>query len=212
MTDRDPAHRRAVRAGYDALGATYDERRGGDRPWLDGFAARLDDGDRVLDAGCGPGGPASDLAARGFRVVGCDFSRAQLALASGRVGTGRLVRGDLTALPFRRNGFDALLAAYSVIHVPRERHGEVFAAFRRVLRPGGVALVTAGADDWEGRTEGWLGGDAEMRWSVHGPERSADLLREAGFEVLEVSTVGDGLDDGNDDAVHSVLTARADPD
>ncbi|MDZ7702103.1 MAG: methyltransferase domain-containing protein [Halobacteriales archaeon] len=124
MTDRD-----AVRRGYDAQAKTYAaERAPGDeeRAVLEGFADRLGPGNRVLNAGCGQGDPVLGLLDDRAGAVGLDFSAAQLELAREAAPSASLVRGDLTALPFAADRFDAAVAAHAVIHLPlgaaRGRH------------------------------------------------------------------------------------------
>jgi ubiquinone/menaquinone biosynthesis C-methylase UbiE len=49
--------------------------------------------------------------------------------------------GSMTELAFDDGHFHAICAWYSVIHIPDELLPDVFSEFRRVLRPGGWALV-----------------------------------------------------------------------
>ncbi|MFT4890126.1 MAG: SAM-dependent methyltransferase [Halobacteriales archaeon] len=193
MTDRE-----RVRDAYDEIAGTYDEQRDDDPPetaLLDSVVDRLPDDPRVLDAGCGSGEPITRRLATRATVTGVDFSRSQLDLATDRLPGTAFVQGDLTALPFRTDAFDGLVSAYAVIHVPWEEHATVFEEFRRVLRPAAPLLVSVGSDDWEGSTDDWLGGGAEMHWSQPGPDRTAALLREAGFAVERTAAVADTLAD-----------------
>lgn len=52
-------------------------------------------GRRVLDAACGPGLYAGELAARGAQVVGCDISERMVGLAGARVPAGEFRVHDL---------------------------------------------------------------------------------------------------------------------
>ncbi|MFW6376683.1 MAG: class I SAM-dependent methyltransferase [archaeon] len=196
MTDR-----RTVRDAYDAIAETYDEQRDDDPPetaLVDVFLDRLPAAPHVLDAGCGGGGPITRRLAAGATVAGLDFSRAQLDLAEDRLPETAFVQGDLTELPFRADAFDGLVSAYAVIHVPWDEHATVFEEFHRVLRPSAPLLVSVGSDDWEGSTDDWLGGGAEMHWSQPGPDRTAALLPEAGFTVEGAHAVADTLAEDDD--------------
>jgi SAM-dependent methyltransferase len=196
MTDRE-----TVRDAYDAIAETYDEQRDDEPPetvLLDAFLDRLPADPRVLDAGCGGGGPITGRLAARATVAGLDFSRSQLDLATGRLPETAFVQGDLTALPFRDGAFDGLVSAYAVIHVPWEEHATVFEEFHRVLRPSAPLLVSVGSDDWEGSTDDWLGGGAEMHWSQPGPDRTTALLREAGFTIEDTYAVPDTLAEDDD--------------
>lgn len=189
---------RAVMEGYDEVARAYDEWRDstGEAELVEALAADLSPGARVLDAGCGAGRVVLETLESEFETVGLDLSVAQLALASDRVGSAALVRGDVVRLPFATDTFDALCSLHTVIHVPREHHEAVFAEFARVCRPGAAFLFAVGAGAWEGENDDWLDTGASMQWSFHGAERNRELVEKAGFCVDEQRVVGDEPDDG----------------
>ena len=197
---RGSAFRDAVRAGYDDLAETYADQRDPDShelELLEELSSRLPSTARVLDAGCGDGRSATQpLVDGGFDVIGLDISRRQLVLATEQASGGRFAQGDLTTLPIRTDTVDGVCAFHSIIHVPREEHGDVFTEFARVLRPGGHVLVTSGIGEWEGTNPDWLDGGAEMGWSFYGSETTESLLGDAGFTVEDRWTIGDELGDG----------------
>ncbi|XVQ84311.1 SAM-dependent methyltransferase [Microbispora siamensis] len=99
-------------------------------------------GERLLDAGCGPGETAVFLARRyGVHVTGITLSAYETGRACERAaanGIGQLARfqlGDYMALPFSDDSFDAVLALESLQNAPDPTR--VFGEFFRVLRPGG---------------------------------------------------------------------------
>lgn len=97
---------------------------------------------RVLDAACGPGFYAQELAAHGAQVAAFDASAVMAGLARARLG-GRAVvcRAALgAALPYASGAFDLVVCALA-IHYADDR-GAAFAEFFRVLRPGGAAVVS----------------------------------------------------------------------
>ena len=195
MTDQ----RDAVRQGYDALAEEYLDQRSPDADeiaLLEEFTENLPANGRVLDAGCGAGDPVASTLATDFDVVGLDISRRQIELAHENVPDAWLLQGDLTQLPFADGGFDGAVAFHSVIHVPTERHAEVYEEFGRVVRPGGHVLMTMGSGAWEGTNPDWLDAGAEMRWSFPDMEVSLGYLDDAGFEALQRKTVGDELGGG----------------
>ncbi len=112
----------------------------------------------VLEIGPGPGGLAVELARRhaGVRLTGVDIDPAMVeraALRARREGLeDRLVFqvGDVAALPFPAVSFDLVTSSFSVHHWPDAAAG--FAEIRRVLRPGGRAIVYDLPDRW-GRLE-----------------------------------------------------------
>ncbi|MFC6975530.1 class I SAM-dependent methyltransferase [Halomicroarcula sp. GCM10025709] len=192
----DEDQRETVRTGYDDIAATYTAERDGDgreRRLLTDLSAALPAGSRVLDAGCGAGTPALDVVVGDHAVTGLDISREQLRSAGARLPDSLFCQGDLAALPFVDDTFDALVSLHAVIHVPRAEHAAVFAEFERVLAPGGRLLAALGNEEWEGNNDDWLDTGTEMAWSFHGRERNRELLTDAGFTVTDVEVVDDEL-------------------
>jgi SAM-dependent methyltransferase len=107
-------------------------------------------GAAILDAGCGTGRYAVELARLGYRVTGIDRSPEMLAVARARADSPARVTyavGDLATLPGGRS-FDAALCR-GVLNdlVDDESRAAVFEALARVTRTGGVLLLDA--RDWE---------------------------------------------------------------
>jgi SAM-dependent methyltransferase len=106
-------------------------------------AAGVRDGARVLDVGCGTGALCAAAAARGARPTGIDLAGGMVAAARRAHPGLEFVEGDAEALPCADAGFDAVLGAFVVNHVPRPERAA--AELRRVLAPGGrVALAMWG--------------------------------------------------------------------
>ncbi len=118
--------------------------------FLDEFVA---DGARVLDAGCGPGRFALDLALRGARLTLVDISQTQLDLARQNLARAGLLDRveafhcldmvDLRALP--GESFDAVVCYGGGLSYTCEKHEMALAELVRVLRPGGPLLVSTGS-------------------------------------------------------------------
>lgn len=103
---------------------------------------------RVLDVATGPGTLALELAPRVARVDAVDFSPAMLEqLETRRAALGldnvfaRVADGQ--ALPFEDESFDVVFSMFGLMFFPDRPKG--FAEARRVLRPGGVVVVSSWA-------------------------------------------------------------------
>jgi 2-polyprenyl-6-hydroxyphenyl methylase / 3-demethylubiquinone-9 3-methyltransferase len=113
------------------------------RPRVGFYLRQLGDlsGRRVLDAGCGGGLVARELAAAGAEVVGVDRSQGSLGVARravGSIGSFAPAQGRLERLPFAAGAFDAVVAADVLEHLPDLP--AAVAELARVLRPGGSFL------------------------------------------------------------------------
>ena len=104
-------------------------------------AAHVKPGVRLLDAGCGAGLLGLLAFLRGAKVSGVDAAPALLAIARQRVPEADIREGDLEALPYADDSFDAVTAVNSVFYA-----SDVTAAMHelaRVTRPRGRVVVTA---------------------------------------------------------------------
>jgi SAM-dependent methyltransferase len=97
-------------------------------------------GSRVLDAGCGTGSAGGWLG-DAHRAFGIDPEPLALQLYRASRPQARLVRADVSRLPWRSGAFDAALSVTVLCH---ESVREPVAAVRelaRVVRPGGVVCL-----------------------------------------------------------------------
>ncbi|MGH3378856.1 MAG: SAM-dependent methyltransferase [Actinoallomurus sp.] len=158
-------------------------------------------GDRVLDAGCGIGKPALQLASStGATVLGISISKpqveqaAELARAQEMSDQVSFQHADAMDTKLEAASFDAVLAFESIIHMDRPT---ALREFARVLKSGGrLALtdVTALKDDpgeveqFNGFTEA-PGEDETHIASTVGPDDWPRLLTDAGLVLDEVKDV-----------------------
>lgn len=195
-----------VRRGYDQLSFRYradHEEAGRYGPWIARLLDTFDTPKRILDVGCGCGIPVSrDLAAAGHAVTGIDLSERQIDRARKLVPAATFVQADITTYPVPERSFDAVVALYSVIHLPLSRQPAVLTHLAATLVDGGLLLLTAGWDAWTGSEDGWLGGDTAMWWSHADRHTYQTWLEDAGFEVTECQFVPE------EDGGHALFWAR----
>jgi ubiquinone/menaquinone biosynthesis C-methylase UbiE len=110
-----------------------------DLPIIDAILDVLPTGTAV-DTACGTGRLARRLAERGHRVVGVDGSVDMLREARRNLPGVSFVVGDLDDLPLPDASVDLVTNALALTHVVDLDH--VLAEFARVLRPGGVAIIS----------------------------------------------------------------------
>lgn len=104
------------------------------------YALALVAGRRVLEIGCGEGYGAALLAAVASEVVGVDYDTLTIAHAAARYPQARFVRANLAALPVPDASIDVVATLQVIEHV--WHHPQFVRECARVLRPGGLLLVT----------------------------------------------------------------------
>lgn len=108
------------------------------------FASRVGGRGRVLDLACGTGRHMAAFGDAGLDMVGLDLSGYLLERAARDPALrGRLVRGDMRALPFRDGAFGGVINMFTSFGYfdTGEEHRRVLEEVARVLRPGGRFLL-----------------------------------------------------------------------
>ncbi len=144
-------------------------------------------GQRVLDAGCGPGAYSEELLKRGARVVACDASDRMLELAGQRLQTAiEQGRVELSLLDltqplelFADESFDVVIAPLCLDYIGDWT--SLFREFRRILKPGGVLLFSAGHPAFDAEyfdTDDYFALEqVECTWTGFGKEVSMPSFR-----------------------------------
>lgn len=133
----------------------------------------------ILDVGCGTGSILAELSRDGHRVMGVDSRREGLRRIGPTLPSALLAQADATLLPLRPGSADLVLLLDVLEHVPDHLALE---EVRRVLRPGGKAIIAVPAFTklWSYRD---VGAGHRRRYSR---EQVLALARGAGLEVCEV--------------------------
>ncbi|TPX14786.1 uncharacterized protein E0L32_005181 [Thyridium curvatum] len=154
-------------------------------------------GMKVLDVGCGVGGPAREITKfTGAYITGITINEYQVQRAThyaakeGLSDFLQFVQGDFMELPFEDDTFDAVYAIEATVHAPSL--AGVYSEIRRVLKPGGVF----GVYEWV-MTDAYDNDDLhhrEIRLAIEQGDGIANMVKaevalaavaEAGLELLE---------------------------
>ncbi len=152
------------------------------------YFADLLPGKKVLDAGCGPGRDSLLLAEKGLKVVGVDASKEMIKLASKLAKTRNTVFrvGDVRKLSFKGNSFDGVWCVGVLVHFPPEEFRKALKEFYRVLKKGGVLMLSVKRSrKLEKKISRRYG---VVRYFYHYPSRFVrKALEENGFKILETT-------------------------
>jgi SAM-dependent methyltransferase len=104
-------------------------------------------GRRILDAGCGTGGAMSTWLAEYGTVTGCDVSETALGFCRLRKAR-RVLQATVVRLPFTEGSFDLVTSLDVLYHRAVKDEAAAVGEMRRVLVPGGRALLRLPAYNW----------------------------------------------------------------
>ncbi|MFX1452697.1 MAG: class I SAM-dependent methyltransferase [Promethearchaeota archaeon] len=173
-----------VEKGYNKIAEDYYNHRDLEKfnGEVEKFASLLPDNAHILDVGCGAGIPtAKFLVKRGIKVTGIDISETMLNFARQIVPNADFFKMDINELEFKDNVFEGIVCVYTLFHIPRIKHFEIFKKFYNILKPGGILMINTGISESEG-TSTFFG--VPMFWSNHSPETTLDLIKKAGFIII----------------------------
>ncbi|MBT2233658.1 class I SAM-dependent methyltransferase [Nonomuraea sp. NEAU-A123] len=182
-----------TRSSYDTVAFSYaDQMREalGEYPYLRAalslFAelVRTGGGGLVADVGCGPGHVTAHLQELGLDAFGIDLSPVMIDVARRDHPHLRFEVGSMTDLDLPDASVAALIAFWSLIHVPDDAVPTAFGHFKRVLRPGGTLLLGFHVgDESRLKTRGYGGHPMKVHVNRRQPTQVAGWLGDAGFTV-----------------------------
>jgi ubiquinone/menaquinone biosynthesis C-methylase UbiE len=139
--------------------------------------ARINQGDKVLEIGCGTGtlSLAAKAQAGAFgEVSGIDIAPEMVAIAKKKAARkGANVNfqvGSIATIPFPDNRFDVVMCSFMIFHMPEDVRIKGFKEIYRVLKPGGHLSIIDGASK-------------DKRYDVR---ELAPVLKESSFKDIEI--------------------------
>jgi uncharacterized protein YceH (UPF0502 family) len=182
-----------VRAAYAAVAGSYAEQFSDEldalpfESWLLRRIVGLAAGAPVVEVGTGPGHVAAFLAEAGAEATGLDLTPETVEEARRRHPDVHYEVADLRRLmrPSTHDGWGAVLAWYSLVHLAASELPAVIASLARPLRPNGwlVLALHAGA---EVRTvTDWFGHEVDVDFVLHDPGAVIAAVEQAGLLDVE---------------------------
>jgi SAM-dependent methyltransferase len=136
----------------------------------------------VADLGAGPGHVARHLRAAGVPTIAIDLAPAMAMVANHRNHV-PAAAGSLTALPLAGASLGAAVVFYAVIHLDDEGLQAAASELARVLRPGGVALISIHVGDEVRHLDEWHGEPVDLDFRFLRPDALGRLLAGTGLQV-----------------------------
>lgn len=153
-------------------------RSGYENVWLDRFLENLPKPADILDLGCGTGDPiAAYFLASGHSITGVDYAPTMIDIAKKTFPDSQWVLADITKIP-DLGMFDGILSWDGFFHLSIEEQRAVLPQYAEIIKPGGVLLLTVGAD--EGEVTGHIDDEAVYHASLS-PQEYKEILKIAGF-------------------------------
>lgn len=181
-----------TQSSYDQVAAQYAEKfkdemddKPFDRDCLDRLRREVGNLGPICDLGCGPGQIARYLHRQGALALGIDLSPGMIAEAQRLNSEIHFHVGDMLALPDPEDSWGGIAAFYCIIHIPRERVADTLREMKRVLKPGGVLLLTFHIGDEVKHIEEWWEKPVNLDFAFYQPAKMEAWLLEAGFELEE---------------------------
>jgi uncharacterized protein YceH (UPF0502 family) len=182
-----------VRAAYAAVASDYAEQLSDEleglpfESWLLRRVVELADGAPVVEVGTGPGHVAAYLADAGAEVTGLDLAPEMIAEARRRHPDVAYEVGDLRQLlrPPNRDGWGAVLAWYSLIHLAASELPAAIGALVRPLRAGGWLVLALHAGDEIRTVSEWFGHEVDVDVVLHDAADIVRLVERSGLREVE---------------------------
>lgn len=162
--------------GYDLMAQKFSETRKFFWRGLEFIGDYAQDGDRVLDFGCGNGRLLELLKNKNIEYFGVDVAQKLLDLAKMRYPSDSVkfakINPSQTTLPFPDNYFNAAYSVAVFHHFPEEHAEKMVRELWRIIKPGGYAAVTVWnlyqKNYWKNVAKNWLAktmGESELDWN-----------------------------------------------
>ncbi len=157
-----------------------------DRELLNRFGAEVQGQGEVCDMGCGPGHIARFVRDSGVSVFGLDLSPGMVEQSRKLNPDIAFYVGDMMALNLRDDSVAGIVAFYAIVNIPAGSLPTIFQEMLRVLKPGGLLLLSFHIGDEIVCPDEILGVRTSMDFFFFQPIDIRQQLEAAGFAIEDV--------------------------
>jgi C_GCAxxG_C_C family probable redox protein len=119
-------------------------------------------------------------------ILGIDISPGMVAQAQ-KLNPGLTFhQGDMLRLDVENNAWAGIAAFYSIIHIPHDKVLDALREMRRVLKPGGLLLLTFHIGQEVIHLDDWWGNEVSINFFLFTTTEMTENLASAGFEIKEI--------------------------
>ncbi len=182
-----------VRASYGEVAASYADALVGEladlpfESWLLRRVVELSGSAPVIEVGSGPGHVTAFLAGAGADATGLDLTPRMVEEARRRYPEVTYEVGDLRRLmrPANHDGWGAVLAWYSLIHLAASELPAAIAALTRPLRSSGWLVIAVHCGAEVRIVTDWFGHEIDLDFVLHDRAEILDCVERAGLTDVE---------------------------
>jgi len=160
--------------------------------------ANIQNGQKILEVAVGTGHffeRVVQINSKGENI-GIDLSSKMLERACKKLKkhplpSWELIMADACQLPFKNDQFDLLINNYMLDLLPEDLFIPIFREFRRVLKPGGILIITSMdfGSKWYHKFWFWIAKYFPRLMTNCRPINIVPYLREMGFNILETKKI-----------------------
>ncbi|MFL6429413.1 MAG: class I SAM-dependent methyltransferase [Acidobacteriaceae bacterium] len=182
-----------IRQSYDRVADEYARRMFSeldnkplDRELLNRLVVAVNGKGEICDIGCGPGHIARYLRDHGADVFGLDLSPGMLDEARRLSPEIPFRQGNMLALDLPDASLAGISAFYAIVHLPPGAVPQAFREMARVLKPGGLLLLSFHIGEETVHRDEWLDRPVTLDFRFFSPHAIQSDLEAAGLVIQEI--------------------------
>ncbi len=181
-----------LKSTYNKIAEDWVKDHNQDDWWKEGtdtFTSLLPQGASVLDVGCGGGIKTKNIANKGFKVTGIDFSEKMIEIAKRELPELDFDVVDVYDVDKYPKTFDGIFAQAVLLHIPKARTMEVLEKLKSRLNDGGILYIAVKGIKDDGieekvTQENDYGYEYERFFSFYSPEELREYLQKLNMEIV----------------------------